>query len=263
MKSKIYTIVAIGIVIVTVISVCLIIILTGAKNGGFNYVKLEYGGQIEFVTDNKFKVVSYKPLDENAKLAIINTEILNNKVDNVINDVLTELLKMGKFELDINKHNVCKIIAVSGLTQALDVHVYKAVNKFVVENQVPTVIIENANDMQMLKEAKQLKVSVNELALINSIVNSNNISKKSISNKMPADLIDIIMNIEKEYLKLNSVSKYDIELKEQMVDEYKDVLSKHKSNITKQTTRSFVTNQVELNKRLQTKYELNYVGLND
>ena len=80
---------------------------------------------------------------------------------------------------------------------------------------------------------------------------------------MPADLIDIIMDIEKKYLKQNTATDNDKELKAQMVDEYKDVLIKHKSNITKQTTRSFVTNQVELNKRLQTQYELNYLGLNN
>lgn len=258
MKTKIYTIVAIGVVVLTTIITCLVIIFIGAKNGGFNYVKLEYNPQIEFVTDKKFKVVSFRPLNDSARLAVAGLQIEGKNIDDVINNVLTESLKLGQFELDINKHNVLKITTVSGLTQALDVHVYKTVNNFIVKNQVPTVIIENANDMEKIKEAKKLNTSVHELALIDSIVQTNNINKNSISNKMPDELIDIVMSINKHYVKTHPTTKDELKLKNEKINNFKETLNLHKLKITKKTTRSFVSNQVTLHKNTQTKYELNY-----
>ena len=84
MKSKIRTIIVFGIIGVVVIATSLIILLNGSKNGGFNYARIDYGASIEFVTDTKNTVVSYRPLNEEGRCVLAGIKVEGEKIDKVI-----------------------------------------------------------------------------------------------------------------------------------------------------------------------------------
>lgn len=257
MKTKTKTIIALSSIFLIVIATSLTIILIGAKNGGFNYIRLEYNPSVEFVTDTFGKVLSYRPLNENARLATIDVEIKGVKIDKAIDNVLEESLKLGFFDLE-SEDNVMKITTVSGLTQAIDVHVYRAVNQFLLENEILSVIIENANDMEKIKEAKELKTTVHELALIDSISKTTNIEKSSISQKMPDELIDIVMEIDQNYINDNPITDEERTDKKNRIENFEEEYNNHISKISKESKREYKEKQVELNREKQTEYELNF-----
>lgn len=258
MKSKIYTIVSLGVIGVVVIATSLLIILNGAKNGGFNYVRLEYNPSIEFVTDTKDNIVSYKPLNDSARLVIAGLDLDNKDISEAIDEIMNESLKMGQFKLGVDDYNVIKLTSVSGLTQALDVHVYKAVNKFLKENQVQAIIVENADDMEKIGEAKELKTTVHELALIDSITSVNNVSKESISSKMPDELIDIVMYMDDEYIKNNPISDDELREKEEIKSNFSVEYESHMNSISKDTLRAYMEKRNELSKSKQRELELKF-----
>ena len=70
MKAKIVSCITIGIVIAVSIATSLYIILSGMKNGGYNYVLIEFNPKVEFVTDRKDNIVGYKALNETARIAL-------------------------------------------------------------------------------------------------------------------------------------------------------------------------------------------------
>lgn len=261
MKAKVASFITILCVILVAIVVSLIIVLSGMKNGGFNYVLLELTPKIEFVTNRKHKVVSVKPLNEEARIVIAGEDFLDKGVEDAITTVLTNSLKADYLKIyDNNKgYNIIKLTVVPGLTQALDVHVFRAINKFLVNNEVMAVIVENGNDMEMIKEAKKMGISANKLALINSCVNSNtSLTKKSLKHKMEDELIDLIMSFQESYKKNYPITDKDIEQKTELIKQNQDNYEKHISSINKKDAGKFVKKLQELTKKEQTKLELNY-----
>jgi hypothetical protein len=80
MKSKIRTIISLGIIGVVVLGMTLIILLNGSKNGGFNYARIDCGISVEFVTNNKGNVVAYRPLNNDARFALAGLDIEGEKI---------------------------------------------------------------------------------------------------------------------------------------------------------------------------------------
>lgn len=259
MKAKVASGITIASVILVAVVVSLIIVFSGMKNGGYNYVKLELNPQIEFVTDTKDKVISYNAQNEEARILTSNLNLIGLDIEQAVNTVLQESLKVGYLTTESNKYNVIKLTVVPGLTQALEVHTYRAINKFLVKNEVMALIVENQNDMEYIKEAIKLNISANKLALINSIVNSSNgLTKEQLKNKMEDELIDIIKEMQSYNLKYNKPTELEINKKEELLLNNKSNYEEHIASINKKEAGKFVKELQDLSKTEQKKYELNY-----
>ena len=259
MKSKLASIISIASVIMVAVVVSLIIIFTGIKNGGYNYVKLQSGFEIEFITNSKDKVISFKPLNEKARLIIANENFDGISVEEAINNVLIESLKMGYLATHDDDFNVIKLTVVPGLTQAVDVHAYRTINNFLVNNEVLALIIENQNDMEYVKEAKQLGIGTNKLALINSVIESSTkLTKEQLKNKMEDELIDIIKTLQENYMQNNPITEEEIQQKEDLIEQNQDNYNLHILNINNKEKGAFVLKLQELQSAEQRKYELNF-----
>lgn len=259
MKSKLASIISIASVIMVAVVVSLIIIFTGIKNGGYNYVKLQSGFEIEFITNSKDKVISFKPLNEKARLIIANENFDGISVEEAINNVLIESLKMGYLATHDDGFNVIKLTVVSGLTQAVDVNVYRTVNNFLVNNEVLALIIENQNDMEYVKEAKKLGIGTNKLALINSVIESSTkLTKEQLKNKTEDELIDIIKTLQENYMQTDPITEEEIQQKEDLIEQNQDNYNLHISNINNKEKGAFVLKLQELQSAEQRKYELDF-----
>lgn len=254
MKSKVYTWVAIASILLIVVIISVVIVLVGLKNGGFNYVKIEYNPSIEFVTDTKDKVVSFRPLNDEARKVIANIDMVDRDVTDVVYDIMDNSLKMGY----LKEENVIKLTSVSGLTQALDVHMYRAISGFLSKNLVYGVIVENVNDMEKIRLAKEKNVSVHELALIETIMDNSNRGFEELEKKMPDELIDIIMNDSLSYMREYPTTKEEVEEQIKIIEDNKDIYEKHMDSITKEGKREYMENQVKLSRQMTDKYEVQY-----
>lgn len=255
MKVKIVSIITVASVLIVAMLVSLTTILVGAKNVSSSFVKLELIPKIEFVCDIHKNVVNFCALNKEGEIVASNINFKGENIEDVIKMFLTECGKLGYINLDENNYNVIKLTVVSGLTQSLDVSVYKTVNKWFANCEVLGVIIENQNDMQMVKSAKQLGISANKLALINSIINLNPTLKvEHLKNICEKDLIDIINDLHKTKNENIGV----IEQKEELKQQNEEVFLKHIANINKKNQGKFIQKLRDLNRKVQSKIELNY-----
>lgn len=255
MKTKIVSIITVSSVILIAMLVSLITILVGTKNVSSSFVKLELNSKIEFVCDIHKNVVSFCALNDEAKIVSSNLNFNGEHIEDAINLFLTESAKLGFVSLDKDNFNIAKLTVVSGLTQSLDVSVYKSVNKWLAENEVLGVIIENQNDMEMLKEAKKLNISSNKLALINSVTNLNpTLNKEYLKSVCEKDLIDIISDMHKNVKTENSF----VEQKLEMLKHIEQTFLNHRAQINKKEQGKFVQKLRDLNIKEQSKIELNY-----
>ena len=255
MKTKIVSIITVSIVLAVAMAVSLIIMLVGTKNVSSSFVKLELNPKIEFVCDVHKNIVSFCALNDEAKVVSSNLMFKGETIEDAINLFLTESAKLGFVKLGEEDFNVVKLTVVSGLTQSLDVSVYKSVNKWLAKNEVLGVIIENQNDMEMLKEAKKMNVSSNKLALINSVVNLNStLNKEHLKNICEKELIDIISDMHKNVETTNLFKEQKLELLKQKEQTFLN----HISQIDKKKQGEFVQKLRDLNSKEQSKVELNY-----
>lgn len=255
MKTKIVSIITVSIVLAVAMAVSLIIMLAGTKNVSSSFVKLELNSKIEFICDIHKNVVSFCALNDEAKIVSSNLNFNGEHIEDAINLFLTESAKLGFVNLDKDNFNIAKLTVVSGLTQSLDVSVYKSVNKWLAKNEVLGVIIENQNDMEMLKEAKKLNISSNKLALINSVVNLNStLNKEHLKNICEKDLIDIISDMHKKVETTNLFKEQKLELLKQKEQTFLN----HISQIDKKKQGEFIQKLRDLNSKEQSKVELNY-----
>lgn len=257
MRSKIYTIVSLSVIGLVVLATASIIILNGAKNRGFNYVRLDYNPSIEFVTDTSDKVVAYRPLNDTAKLSIAGLDLKGEEISVAINKVMDESLKMGYFDLK-KEYIPIKLTAISGLTESFDIEVYRAVNDFLVDNQIMGVIVENENDMSKLQEARKLKVTVNELALIDSISESNRVPKEMLTSKMPDELIDIVRDIDEEYMMKCQTQDNELIEKDIMKKEFEQEYTSHIESVSNKNKREYMEKRNEIIKARRRELELNF-----
>ncbi len=255
MKTKIVSIITVSSIVMIAIIVSLITILVGTKNVSSSYVKLELNPKIEFVCDIHKNVVSFCALNDEAKITTSNLNLKGEHIEDAVKLFLTECAKLGYVNLNQEDFNVIKLTVVSGITQSLDVSVYKSVNKWLAKNEVMGVIIENQNDMEMLKEAKKLNISVNKLSLIKSATNLNlSLKKEHLKNVCEKDLIDIINDLHKNVKKDNLLAEKKMELLNQNGQTFLD----HISQIDSNKQGKFVQKLRDLNRTEQTKVELNY-----
>jgi len=89
------TIVSIIFVITIVICISALIIFSGITANEYNYVQLEVNPKVEFLCDNRFKVVSYRPLNNEAKIILSDVDYIGMSMEDASVDFLDLCAKTG------------------------------------------------------------------------------------------------------------------------------------------------------------------------
>ena len=207
---------------------------------GLNYVQLSVNPKIEFVCD-KSKVVSMRTLNEESQELMAGENFVGLEIDDAIKQFLTLCLGAGYINVDAID-NVVRLDCVSGWAFAFDVKTYKAINSFLKENQIFGTILEAGTDDSFVKEAKNLKTSVEKLILAKSLTrlhpeeNFNNILKKSEKHIIQ----DIHSHLKDNQCKYLSYTQEDVVNKEFLMSVNREKLASHLHGITPITKEQFL-----------------------
>ena len=157
MEKKL-TIISLIFVIVVVASAVAVIIFTGITAREYNYVQLEINPRVEFLCDKNFKIVSVKPLNEDAKIVLSDLEYVGMDIDMACVDFVDQCAQTGF--IDVNgSDNALNITVIDGITQALDVHVTKEIFSYLKRNEILCAVVENYEDRQISEEKKKDSVT--------------------------------------------------------------------------------------------------------
>lgn len=232
---------------------------SGVKNGGYNYVKLEVNPKVEFLTDKHDKVISVFPINHEAKELIIGEDFIGLSAEDAAKKFV-ELCTISNY-IDVEREdNAVKLTVVSGLTQGLEVKVYRAINKYLHENEIKSVIVENQNDLEEFKSAKKLNVSPNKYALMESVVNLYpDITLKEASKMSEKEMIKKI-NVAHESLSdaVLNYSEEELNDKVKLIDFNRAKINHHKGKITKNTNGKFSDEYTKYTKEKLKSYEENF-----
>lgn len=239
--------------------VAVVVSLSGVKNGGQNYVKLEVNPKIEFVTNSKDKVITAFPLNAEAKELMINETFVGLNIADATKKYL-ELCKALNY-LDVERtDNAVKLTVVSGLTQALEVKIYREINNYLTKNEIMGVIVENASDLNTFKKAKKLGVSNGKFALVEAVARLYpDEQKQEIKELNEKQLIEKIATAHAELtMGVETFSETEINNKAKLIDVNRLKLEHHKNNITNKSQSKFKENYVAHSKKTLRKYEQNF-----
>lgn len=156
--------------VIAVIAIATIaIVINGSDMSGLNYVRLSVNPEIEFVCDGE-TVVTCNPMNAEAKQLIAQEQFLNLNVEDACTKFVDLCTRAGYIDLNA-KDNAVKVDCVSGLTQSLEIKVYRAVNEYLKNSEILGVVIEATNDNATITQAKEADVSINKYSLIESCLN--------------------------------------------------------------------------------------------
>lgn len=232
------TIISLIFVVCIVISSALFIIFSGITANEYNYVQLEVNPRVEFICDKNFKVISYRPLNDDAKVVLAGVEYKGMDIEDASADFIDICARVGY--IDVNgSDNAVNITVVDGITQALDVHVVQSINEYLQKNEILCAVVENYEDRSMNDAKKEYGICCsNKYKLITTIMEyDKTLTIENLKKLSEVELIDMITNI-------HTTDKYepseeDIELKTKMIDFNRVKYNTHKSAITDATQREF------------------------
>ena len=225
-------------VFVIVISSAILIIFSGITANELNYVQLEVNPKVEFLCDNTFQVVSFRPLNEEAKIILSDVDYIGMSMEDVSTDFIDLCAKTGY--IDVNGvNNAVNITVIDGLTQALDVHIVKSINTYLRKNEILCAVTETYEDRSMVDKKKENNICcANKLKLIDTIMeNDNNAKLKTLKKLSEVELIDMVANIHNTN-KFNGSNDY-INLKKIMIENNQEKYNQHKKSITNDSQKEF------------------------
>jgi len=251
-KKEIFVITS---VIVLFIAVAFIVAITGASNGGNNYVRLEVNPIMEFIVDSG-EVVSYRVVNDEAKELLIQEEILGLTMEEATEKFLTLCAKAGYLDVD-GEDNALKMTAISGMTQEDDVKVFRAAQKFFVDNRVLGIIIQNDDDMEVIKAAKEEGISTDKYALMKA-------ARECYPDKIDEELkkmnsVELLELIKQGQLKTSK--EYTVEEltnKSKLVDFNRVKYQRHQDSIAEDTGSEFVKSLTKFQKENTVDYETSF-----
>lgn len=254
--GEIFTI--IGVIVVFVIS-AVVFGFTGTKNGGYNFVKLEVNPKIEFLTNRKDKIISIMPINSEAKELIIEENFVGLKIEEGVEKFVDLCVKANYIDVD-REDNAIKLSIVSGLTQGLEVKVYRTINKYLVNNEVKCIILEGNNDLKQVKLSKEYGVSPSKYSLMLSLCNLYpDISLNSAKKMSEKDMLKKIkIAHEKLYEAINEYSEEELSNKVKLIDFNKAKLNHHNEKITKKSISKFKDEYTQYVKDKKKYYERDF-----
>lgn len=238
------------------------IILNGSDMSGLNYVRLSVNPEIEFVCDGEI-VVTCNPMNDEAKQLIAQEQFLNLNVEDACKKFVDLCTRAGYIDLNA-KDNAVKVDCVSGLTQSLEIKVYRAVNEYLKDSEIFGVVIEATNDGATIKKAKEADVSINKYSLIESCLKLNKEETFERLQKLSqTELIEKIKNLhEKLGNQTQTYSEEDLINKSLLIDFNRVQFAKHMDSITPESQSKFkelyAKNQKELKNDMQKDFNESY-----
>lgn len=196
-KSKeILTIVAI---LIFVVGVGIFIGLRGVKSHNNHYVRIEVNPKIEFITDSHNSVLSYVPINEEAKIIVCQENFNGLNIEEASLKFI-QLCAQANYINVTGNENAVRITTISGLTHSLENKVYKTINNYFKQNNIKGIVVESENDIDLISEAQDKNIaSANKLMLINAIIEKDNKFTPEQLNKLnESKLIDKLIEIHNE-----------------------------------------------------------------
>ena len=193
--KEIFTIVAI---LIFVFGIGLFVALNGIKAHNNHYVRIEVNPKIEFITDAYNNVITYTPINEEAKILVCQENFIGMKVQDA-SLKFVELCAMANY-IDVEgEDNAVRITAISGLTHSLENKIFKKINDYFKNHNIKSVIVESENDIDLISEAQDKNIaSSNKLMLINSILEKDSsLTEKELNKLNETKLIDKLIKIHK------------------------------------------------------------------
>lgn len=232
------TIICIIFVAVIVISAGAYIVFSGITANDYNYVQLEINPRAEFLCDKHFNVVSWKGLNEDAKILLSNVEYKGMKMEDVAVDFIDMCARTGY--IDVNGvNNAINVTVIDGLTQALDVHVVKKINSYLKEKEILCAVTETNEDREMFDNKKDKQVCcANKLKLITTLNEQDpSLEIEKLKKLSEVELIDMVANMHTT--ELYSPTNSDIEYKKKLIEISKEKYRKHVKAISTTSQKEF------------------------
>lgn len=258
--SKAKQVLTIIIVIAFFIGVALFVLFNGVLSHDAHYVKIEINPKVEFITDGNNKVTSVMPLNEEALVLLVQENFIGLDVDLACKDFVRLCAEADYLDVD-GEDNVINITIVSGFMQALEMKVYEAIDKYLLDNEILAALVENDNDIAMNKKAKEKNVSSSsKFSLIESIIYLDNTKTLDELNDFSEN--ELIHALQKLHQNSGySTDKYtaeELSTKAKLIDFNRVKYNNHISKITSETQSLFGTKFDEFKRQEIGKYEIDF-----
>ena len=257
--SKVGQILIIVATITVFIILAVVLGFTGVKNGGYNYIKLEVNPKIEFLTNRKDKIITVMPINDEAKELIINEDFIGISIEEGVEKFVDLCVKANYIDVE-REDNAIKLNIVSGLTQSLDVKVYRSIKKYLVNNMVKCVIVEESNDLKQVKTAKQYGVSASKYSLMESLCNLYpDISLNEAKNQSESSMLKKIKIAHENLMpEILNFTEEELTNKVKLIDFNKAKINHHNENINNKAISKFKDEYTEYVKEKKKYYEIDF-----
>ena len=234
-KRTILALVFVGVVIACAVA---LIIFTGITAREYNYVMIEINPRVEFLCDSSYKVVSFKALNEDARIVLSDIDYTGIDIATASTDFIDQCARCGYIDVD-GENNAVNVTIIDGLTQALDVHVVEHIYTYLQKKEILCAVCENYEDRDMFDEKNENKVSdINKYKLIKRICEMHpDINKTKLAKLSEIELIDMISNIH--YTFPDTHDNAMMEIKKNMIDDNASKYENHMEKITDKTQQKF------------------------
>ena len=256
-KKELFTIIAI---LTFVAGIGLFIALSGIKANNNRYVRIEVNPKVEFITDMQNNVISYLPINDEAKILLCDEDFIGMKVYNA-SLKFVDLCAQANY-IDVNgKDNAVRITAVGGVTQSLESRIYSKINNYFKNSEIKAVIVESDNDIDLISEAHKRNItSSNKLMLIDAILEKDSNAKEEELNKLSeTKLIDKLIEIHKNTnYSPNSFTAEQIANKTKLIDFNRENYETHMNRITNESLSEFSEEYDKFKLKYEDDYEENF-----
>lgn len=247
--------IVIAVIILLFIVVGVSVGVTGASNGGNNFVRLEVNPIIEFIA-KKDQIVSIRGVNEEGQILLTDEDFLGLSMKEGVTKYLSLCAQMGFLDVD-KVNNTLKMTAISGITQEDDIIVFRAARKFFQDNEIMAVIIQNDNDMEVLAEAKKTSSSADKVALVKSARELfPEKTEKELYKIGGRKLIELIRDGQEASMQEPTVE--DVANKSRLIDFNRVKYEEHREKITNESQRKFAEEFSDFQKYNLKAYEAEY-----
>ena len=190
-KGTIISLIVIGIIITCAVT---FIILSGIIMQEYNYVQIEVNPRAEFICDNKYKVVSVNPLNDDARVVLADLTFTDMQIEDAVVLFLDECAKCGFIDVD-GVSNATNITVIDGITQALDVHITQKVYDYYRTKEIMRSITESYEVRQIFDNKKKEKIACsNKYKLISTMAEIDDSESISTLKKLSeVELVDKVL----------------------------------------------------------------------
>lgn len=253
-KATIFSLIFVAVVVIS--AVCYIV-FAGITAKELNYVQLEINPRVEILCDKNFKVVSFRPLNEDAKIILTGIEYKGMNIEDACVDFMDTCAKAGYIDVD-GEDNAINITIIDGITQALDSRVTRNIYKYCKKNEIMCAVVENYEVRKTFDEKKENQICCsNKYKLIKTI--QEYMPDKTVDElkKLSEEkLIDMIGNIHQDE-KFTPTEEH-ITLKTKLIDFNREKYDKHMKNINDKTQQEFAEKFDKFQKNEAQKYFTDY-----